>query len=111
MSAVAVQPAATRARARQWGRTLAPTKPAQVATSGAPVPPSGPAFAALLPLHPPPAAGGDASTDAGDAPTAAALEGIPEAVLEQARSMGPLLPPSARRRHTFSLVCACNMNR
>lgn len=38
-------------------------------------------------------------------------DAMPAAVAEQAASMGPRLPPSALARHSFSLVCACNMNR
>jgi hypothetical protein len=110
MSTSVALPTKGRAFPRSWAATFSRKLPAQGSSPAAPAP-SGPAFAALLPLHPPPAAGEGATAHADDAPPAAVLAGIPEAVLEQARAMGPLLPASARRRHTFSLVCACNMNR
>ena len=56
-------------------------------------------YASLLPLVP-----------AGEL-SAATPDAVPAAVAQQAAGLGPVLPPSARGRHSFSLVCACNMNR
>ena len=63
-----------------------------------------PDFASLLPMfkHP-------GELDAGAA--ASAAQRLPAAITAQAAAMGPRLPASALSRHSFSLVCACNMNR
>lgn len=40
-----------------------------------------------------------------------AQQALPSAVATQAVGMGPRISTSALSRHSFSLVCACNMNR